>query len=178
VSFTFRPPVPTVEEGGWATDTAWTLWSREKSLAPSGKRNPAVRPRSPHVYTHGLTNISDIPSYMQHSFKTLFKSYYIYTLSLLNLFKTTLHTTCFDRHWSSSGVLKLFVYSAVLAFCASNVRCVLPSYIRVFVRFKQRSRRKHAAWRNFQSFKGALHVRRNIRYIFYVIHNVQQDATT
>jgi hypothetical protein len=70
---------------------------------------------------------------MQHSFKTLFKSYYIYTASLLNLFKTTLYTTCFDRHWSSSGVCKT-VETALLALCASNVRCVVPSHIRVFRR--------------------------------------------
>jgi hypothetical protein len=55
-------------------------------------------------------------------------------MSLLNLFKSTLYTTCFDRHWSSTGVLKLFVDTAALAFCASNVRCVVPSDIRVFRR--------------------------------------------
>jgi hypothetical protein len=71
---------------------------------------------------------------MQHSFKHLFKSYYIYTTSLLNLFKTTLYTTCFDRQWSSSGVLKLFVETAVLAYFVSNVRCVVPPQIRVFLR--------------------------------------------
>jgi hypothetical protein len=42
---------------------------------------------------------------MQRTFKTLFKRHYIYTLSLWNLFKTTLYTTCFDRHWSSSDQL-------------------------------------------------------------------------
>jgi hypothetical protein len=41
-------------------------------------------------------------------------------MNLLNLFKTTLYTTCFDRHWSPSRVLKLFVETVVLAFCASN----------------------------------------------------------
>jgi hypothetical protein len=83
-----------------------------------------------------LTDISDIPSYRLHSFKTLcmFKNYCICTLILLNLFKITLYTTCFDRHWSSSGVLKLFVETAVLAFCASDVRCVVPSHVRVFRR--------------------------------------------
>jgi hypothetical protein len=53
-------------------------------------------------------------------------------MSLLNVFKMALYTTCFDRHWSSSGVLKLFVETTVLAFCASNVRCVVPSHIHVF----------------------------------------------
>jgi hypothetical protein len=71
---------------------------------------------------------------MQHSFKIFLKSYYIYTVSLLNLFKITLYTTCFYRHWPSSGVLKLFVETAVLAFCASNVRLVVPLHIRVFRR--------------------------------------------
>jgi hypothetical protein len=58
----------------------------------------------------------------------------MYTVGLLNLFKTTLPTTCFDRHLSSSGVLKLFVETAVLAFSASNVQCVVPSHTRVFRR--------------------------------------------
>jgi hypothetical protein len=52
-------------------------------------------------------------------------------MSLLNLFKITLRTTCFDRRWSSSGVLKLFMEPAVLIFCASNVGSVVPSHIRV-----------------------------------------------
>jgi hypothetical protein len=57
---------------------------------------------------NSLTNISDIPSYMQHSLKT------------------TLYGTCFDRHWSSSGIiLKQLAETAVLAFCASNVRYVI-----------------------------------------------------
>jgi hypothetical protein len=42
-------------------------------------------------------------------------------MSVLNLFKTTLYTTYFDHHWSSSGDLKLFVETAVLVFCTSNV---------------------------------------------------------
>jgi hypothetical protein len=69
---------------------------------------------------------------MWHSFKYFFKSYYMYTVRLLNLFKTTLYTTCFDRHWSSSDVLKLLVETAVLAFCTSSVRCVVQSHICVF----------------------------------------------
>jgi hypothetical protein len=54
-------------------------------------------------------------------------------MSLLNLFKTTLYAACFDRHWSSLGVLKLFVEIAVLAYFASNILCVVPSHIRVFL---------------------------------------------
>jgi hypothetical protein len=54
-----------------------------------------------HYLASQSTNTSAIPSYMQHSFKSLFKSYYTYTMSLLNLFKTTLYTACFDRHWCS-----------------------------------------------------------------------------
>jgi hypothetical protein len=53
-------------------------------------------------------------------------------MSLLNLFKTTMYTTCFDRRWSSSGVLKLFVQTAVLAYFASNVRWgIVPAHSRV-----------------------------------------------
>jgi hypothetical protein len=71
---------------------------------------------------------------MQHSCENLFKCYYIYTTILINIFKFTLYSICFDRHWSSSGVLKLFVETAVLAFCASNIRFVVLSHIRVFRR--------------------------------------------
>jgi hypothetical protein len=81
------------------------------------------------LISYELTNISDIPSYILFN---LFESYYIYTMTLLNLFKTTLYTTCFDHHWSTSGVLKLFVETAMLAFCASNVQSVVPSHICVF----------------------------------------------
>jgi hypothetical protein len=55
-------------------------------------------------------------------------------MSILNPFKTTLYTTCFDCHWSSLGVLKLFIDTAVLEFCASNFRCLVPSHIHVFHR--------------------------------------------
>jgi hypothetical protein len=54
-------------------------------------------------------------------------------MNLLNLFKMTLYTTCFGRHWSSSGVLKLFVETPVFAYFGSNVRCVVPTHIRVSV---------------------------------------------
>jgi hypothetical protein len=123
-------------KGGWVGPRYGLDAVKQRKIScPWRESKPGPAARSPIeqiIYAYGLTNISDIPSYMQHSFKTLFKSYYIYTMSLLNLFQTTMHTTCFDRQWSSSGVLKLFVDSAVLAFCASNVLCVVPSHIRVF----------------------------------------------
>jgi hypothetical protein len=74
------------------------------------------------------------------------------------MFKTTLYATYFDSHWSSSGVLKIFVESAVLAFWASNVRCVVPSHIRF-------SRRVVCLLMLRCVFKGVLSVRRNIRDI-------------
>jgi hypothetical protein len=52
---------------------------------------------------------------MQRSFKSLFKSYYICTVSLLNVFKITPYTTCFGRQWYRQ--MLLFVETAVLAFC-------------------------------------------------------------
>jgi hypothetical protein len=36
--------VPIVWEAGWVPELVWTLWSREKSLALVGNRNPAVQP--------------------------------------------------------------------------------------------------------------------------------------
>jgi hypothetical protein len=38
-----HPPVPIVEEAGWATHPIWTVWSREKSLAPVGNESQAVQ---------------------------------------------------------------------------------------------------------------------------------------
>jgi hypothetical protein len=79
-----------------------------------------------------LGRYSSLADCKPRSLVLVFFSYCIYTMSLLNLFKTTLYTTCFDCHWSSSGVLKLFVETAMFVFCASNVRCVVPSHICVF----------------------------------------------
>jgi hypothetical protein len=36
------PPVPTVQEAGWATEPIWTQRLEEKSFAPAG-----IEPRSP-----------------------------------------------------------------------------------------------------------------------------------
>jgi hypothetical protein len=66
---------------------------------------------------------------MQHSFKILFKSYYIYTVSFLNLFKNNILYYMFRPSLAIIRCSKLFVVTAVLAFCASNVRCVVPSYV-------------------------------------------------
>jgi hypothetical protein len=33
-----------VQEAEWAVETAWKLWNRELSLAPTGNKTPAVQP--------------------------------------------------------------------------------------------------------------------------------------
>jgi hypothetical protein len=37
------PPVPTVQEAGWAPEPVWTQRLEEKSFAPAGDRTPIVR---------------------------------------------------------------------------------------------------------------------------------------
>jgi hypothetical protein len=37
-------PVLIELEAEWIPEPVWTLWSREKSLAPAGTRTPAVQP--------------------------------------------------------------------------------------------------------------------------------------
>jgi hypothetical protein len=37
-----EPPVSIEQNAWWAPEPVWTLWSKEKSLAPAGNRIPAV----------------------------------------------------------------------------------------------------------------------------------------
>jgi hypothetical protein len=37
------PPVPIVQEAGWASEPVWTERIKEKSLAPAGDRTPVVQ---------------------------------------------------------------------------------------------------------------------------------------
>jgi hypothetical protein len=37
-------PVSIEWEAGWAPESVWMLWSKEKYLAPVGNRTPAVQP--------------------------------------------------------------------------------------------------------------------------------------
>jgi hypothetical protein len=38
------PPVPIVQEAGWASEPVWTQRLEEKSSAPAGDRTPFVQP--------------------------------------------------------------------------------------------------------------------------------------
>jgi hypothetical protein len=38
------PPVPIVQEAGWASEPVWTKRIEEKSFAPAGDRTPVVQP--------------------------------------------------------------------------------------------------------------------------------------
>jgi hypothetical protein len=39
-----QPHVPIGQVTGWAPEPVWTLWSKDKSLAPVGNGTPAVPP--------------------------------------------------------------------------------------------------------------------------------------
>jgi hypothetical protein len=41
------PPVPIVQEAGWAPEPVWTQRPEEKSFAPAGDRTPIARSSSP-----------------------------------------------------------------------------------------------------------------------------------
>jgi hypothetical protein len=41
------PPVPIVQEAGWAPEPVWTQRIEEKSFAPAGDRTPIARSSSP-----------------------------------------------------------------------------------------------------------------------------------
>jgi hypothetical protein len=45
------PPVPTVQEAGWAPEPVWTQRLEEKSFAPAGDRTPIARSSSPYPDT-------------------------------------------------------------------------------------------------------------------------------
>jgi hypothetical protein len=40
----FHVPAAVEVEDDWASESVWTLWSTEKSLATTGNRTPAVQP--------------------------------------------------------------------------------------------------------------------------------------
>jgi hypothetical protein len=42
-----EPPVPILQEAGWAPEPAWTQRLEEKSFAPAGDRTPIARSSSP-----------------------------------------------------------------------------------------------------------------------------------
>jgi hypothetical protein len=41
------PPVPIVQEAGWAPEPVWTQRIEEKSFAPTGNRTPITRSSGP-----------------------------------------------------------------------------------------------------------------------------------
>jgi hypothetical protein len=45
------PPVPIVQEAGWAPQPVWTQTIEEKSFTPAGDRTPVVQPVVRH-YTY------------------------------------------------------------------------------------------------------------------------------
>jgi hypothetical protein len=53
-----QPPVPIVQEAGWASEPVWTLWRREQSLSPTRIQTPT--PRSSSLGTI-LTELSRLP---------------------------------------------------------------------------------------------------------------------
>jgi hypothetical protein len=71
-----EPSVPTVSESGWAPETVWTLWNREKSLSPAGSRIPAVQSVA-RRYT-------DSESWL-HAYDSSFLKHVIVVMSMLSI---------------------------------------------------------------------------------------------
>jgi hypothetical protein len=57
------PPVPIVQEGGWAPEPVWTQRLEEKSSAPVGDQTPVVQP----VVRHYTAWATSAPSQMRAS---------------------------------------------------------------------------------------------------------------
>jgi hypothetical protein len=65
-----QPLVPNAEEAGWAPETLWALWRREKSLVPTG-----IKPRLLGHPVSIPTELPHIPSRNEFNSHILFNKF-------------------------------------------------------------------------------------------------------
>jgi hypothetical protein len=69
------PPLPIVQEAGWASESVWTHKLEEKSFAPAGDRTPIARSSSPYSDTI-LTELPVSPESHTESINTKYSLTY------------------------------------------------------------------------------------------------------
>jgi hypothetical protein len=84
-----EPPVPTVQEAGWAPEPAWTQRSEEKSSASVGDRTPEVQPEVRHC-TDWATRLA-LQQYLFERKPTQVVSFYIVTLNTTPVYQTGIY---------------------------------------------------------------------------------------
>jgi hypothetical protein len=124
------PPVPIVQEAGWAPEPVWTQRLEEKSSAPVGDRTPIVHP----VFHSSLNTTAELVTYLSNTntkafnlsvpcfFSIFFFPLFILVfLHLLSLFYwVSLFSWLFST--SRSGLSVVFLVSFILFFSLFLVR--------------------------------------------------------